>query len=129
VVAVGKTWFCRFPRTATDELCERSEAIAGHLHGLRRRERTSSRHAAEGSATERVREFIMDLLERRQRIEGPGSFVPLPMSRDDIGSYLGMSSATVTRMLAKWKNEGAIAIHGDGVEVRQAVTVSRARPA
>ena len=118
VVAVGRTWFCRFPRTATDELCEHSEAIAAHLRSLRRRERAFTRRATDGSAAERVTSFLLELLDRRRRVEGPGSrFVPLPMSRDDIGSYLGMSAATVTRMLAKLRSQGSIAILADGVDV------------
>ncbi|WP_426284940.1 Crp/Fnr family transcriptional regulator [Luteibacter sp. E-22] len=116
VVAIGKTWFCRFPRAATDALCEHNEDIARHLRTLRRRERGKTPHA-EGAAIERVRAFLADLLERRRRIEGPSPFVPLPMSRDDIGSYLGMSSATVTRMLAKLRAEGVLAIRADGVDV------------
>jgi CRP/FNR family transcriptional regulator, anaerobic regulatory protein len=118
VVAVGRTWFCRFPRTATDELCEHSEAIAAHLRSLRRRERAFTRRASDGSAAERVTSFLLELLDRRRRVEGIGSrFVPLPMSRDDIGSYLGMSAATVTRMLAKLRSQGSIAILADGVDV------------
>lgn len=118
VVAVGKTWFCRFPRTAIDALCEHSEAIAIHLRSLRRRERAFTRRASDGSAAERVRFFLIELLDRHRRVEGTGSsFVPLPMSRDDIGSYLGMSAATVTRMLAKLRSQGSIAIRTDGVDV------------
>lgn len=118
VVAVGKTWFCRFPRTATDALCEHSEAIAAHMLTLRRRERAVTRRATDGCAAERVRSFLLELFDRRRRVEGTGSsFVPLPMSRDDIGSYLGMSAATVTRMLAKLRSQGSIAIRTDGVDV------------
>jgi CRP/FNR family transcriptional regulator len=118
VVAVGRTWFCRFPRTATDALCEHSEAIATHLRSLRRRERTFARRVTEGSAAERVKAFLLELRDRRLRVEAAGSgFVPLPMSREDIGSYLGMSAATVTRMLAKLRSQGSIAIHTDGVDV------------
>jgi CRP-like cAMP-binding protein len=118
VVAVGKTWFCRFPRTATDTLCEHSEAIATHLRTLRRRERAFTRRAADGSALERVTSFLLELSDRRRQVEGTGSsFVPLPMSRDDIGSYLGMSAATVTRMLARLRSDGSIAIRTDGVDV------------
>ncbi|HVI54820.1 MAG TPA: Crp/Fnr family transcriptional regulator [Luteibacter sp.] len=118
VVAVGKTWFCRFPRTATDALCEHSEAVAVHLRTLRRRERAFTRRAADGNAAERVTSFLLELLDRRRRVEGSGSsFVPLPMSRDDIGSYLDMSAATVTRMLAKLRSQGSIAIRADGVDV------------
>ncbi|WP_213950132.1 Crp/Fnr family transcriptional regulator [Luteibacter sp. dw_328] len=118
VVAVGKTWFCRFPRTATDALCEHSAAIATHLRTLRRRERAFTRRATDGSALERVTSFLLELFDRRRRVEGIGSgFVPLPMSRDDIGSYLGMSAATVTRMLARLRSDGSIAIRADGVDV------------
>ncbi|WP_448098116.1 Crp/Fnr family transcriptional regulator [Luteibacter yeojuensis] len=125
VVAVGKTWFCRFPRVATDALCERNEDIARHLRSLRRRERGKAAHAADGSAIERVRTFLADLLERRRRIEGPSAFVPLPMSRDDIGSYLGMSAATVTRMLAKLRTEGVLSIRVDGVDVLDEASLRR----
>lgn len=117
VVAVGKTWFCRFPKDATDQLSDDNADIAQHLRHLRRRERRSAPHAVDGSALQRVGGFLLDLLRRRRTIEGPGQFVPLPMSREDIGSYLGMSSATVTRMLAKLRAGGSIAIRSDGVEV------------
>jgi CRP/FNR family transcriptional regulator len=118
VVAVGRTWFCRFPRTATDALCEHNEAIATHLRSLRRRERAFTRRATDECAAERVRSFLLELLDRRRRVESMGrDFVPLPMSREDIGSYLGMSAATVTRMLAKLRSQGSIAIRADGVDV------------
>jgi CRP/FNR family transcriptional regulator len=118
VVAVGKTWFCRFPRTATDALCEHSAAIAIHLRTLRRRERSSTRRSTDGSALERVTSFLLELFDRRGRVAGIDSgFVPLPMSREDIGSYLGMSAATVTRMLARLRSDGSIAIRADGVDV------------
>jgi CRP/FNR family transcriptional regulator len=117
VVAVGKAWFCRFPRSATTALCVHNDALTSHLRALRRRERASVTHVVDGPAAVRVRAFLGDLLERRRRIEGPGSFIPLPMSRDDIASCLGMSPATVTRMLAKLRAEGVIDIRPGGVEV------------
>lgn len=117
VVAVGKTWFCRFPRSATDALCEHNDTLTRHLRSLRRRERVSATHAIDGLAASRVRAFLVDLLDRRRRFEGDSAFVPLPMSRDDVGSYLRMSSATVTRMLAKLRAEGTIAIVPHGIDV------------
>lgn len=117
VVAVGKTWFCRFPRVATDALCVHNDTLTKHLRSLRQRERVGATQAVDGPAVVRMRAFLADLLGRRRRIEGPGSFIPLPMSRDDIGSCLGMSSATVTRMLAKLRAEGVIEIRPGGVDV------------
>ncbi|KAF1005823.1 MAG: Transcriptional activator protein Anr [Luteibacter sp.] len=117
VVAVGKTWFCRFPKDATDDLGDTNTDIAQHLRHLRRRERQVSSRSGDGSALQRVAGLLADLLRRRRAIEGPGQFVPLPMSREDIGSYLGMSTATVTRMLARLRDSEAIAIRADGVDV------------
>jgi CRP/FNR family transcriptional regulator len=125
VMAVGKTWFCRFPRDAVDALCDDNAALARHLRLLRRREHTVTRHAAEGAAAARVRTFLVDLLDRRRRLDEHTGAVPLPMSRDDIGSYLRMSSATVTRMLAKLRDEGAIAIHPTGVEITDETRLRR----
>lgn len=136
VVAVGKTWFCRFPRGATEELAARNAHIAGHLRALRRQERQASTLVPDGSAAVRVCAFLVDLLDRRRRIEGYSRFIPLPMSRDDIASYLGMSAATVTRMLARLRADEVIAIEANGVDLLdedtlryRSLTVSHARPA
>lgn len=117
VVAVGKTWFCRFPRDAVDALCVENDALARHLRTLRRREHAVTRHAADGVAASRVRGFLVDLLDRHRRLDEHTRTIPLPMSRDDIGSYLRMSSATVTRMLAKLRDDGVVSVHPAGVDV------------
>lgn len=117
IVAVGKTWFCRFPRSRTDALCDHNADLAGHLRSLRRRERRISGALTDGGAASRMRIFLADLLRRRRRFEGESRFIPLPMSREDIASCLGMSAATVTRMLARLRAEGVIAIRPDGLDV------------
>ncbi|KJV33182.1 Crp/Fnr family transcriptional regulator [Luteibacter yeojuensis] len=124
VVAVGKTWFCRLPRAATDALCEHDDAIAGHLRGLRRQERRQA-SPGEAPALARVASFVAALLTRRRQVEPDTTFLPLPMSRDDIGSYLGMSAATVTRMLARLRADGALAVSSGGVEVVDAAALAR----
>lgn len=124
VVAVGKTWFCRLPRAATDALCEHDDAIASHLRGLRRQER---RQAAPGDAPAlaRVASFLAALITRRRQVEPDTTFLPLPMSRDDIGSHLGMSAATVTRMLARLRADGMLAVRSGGVEIIDDAALAR----
>ncbi|UPG96220.1 Crp/Fnr family transcriptional regulator [Luteibacter aegosomatissinici] len=117
VVAVGKTWFCRFPRAATDALCEHDDAIASHLRGLRRQERRRATLGGDTPALARVAFFLDDLLARRRQVEPDTTFIPLPMSRDDIGSYLGMSAATVTRMLGRLRAEGILTVRNDGIDI------------
>ncbi|QDE39199.1 Crp/Fnr family transcriptional regulator [Luteibacter pinisoli] len=124
VVAVGKTWFCRFPRAATDALCEHDDAIASHLRGLRREERRRPAQGDDAPALARVASFLADLLTRRRQVEPDTTFIPLPMSRDDIGSYLGMSAATVTRMLARLRADGILTVRNDGVCIADAAALA-----
>ncbi|HEY4092289.1 MAG TPA: Crp/Fnr family transcriptional regulator [Luteibacter sp.] len=124
VVAVGKTWFCRFPRAATDALCEHDDAIASHLRDLRRQERRLATQGGDAPALARVASFLADLLVRRRQVEPDTTFIPLPMSRDDIGSYLGMSAATVTRMLARLRADGSLAVRNDGVDITDAAALA-----
>ncbi|MDF4025543.1 Crp/Fnr family transcriptional regulator [Luteibacter sp. PPL201] len=118
ISAIGKTWFCRFPRDAMSDLCGDNDDIARHLAALRRREhRLLKASHDDGDALTRVSGFLFDLRCRRRHIEGESAFVPLPMSREDIGSYLGMSAATVTRMLGRLRAAGILTIRADGIDV------------
>jgi CRP/FNR family transcriptional regulator, anaerobic regulatory protein len=76
-------------------------------------------------ARERVAAFLLDLAARfdaTPAASGDPAELVLPMTRADIGSYLGLELETVSRMLSKLQREGAIALNG-----RQVRIVDRAR--
>jgi CRP/FNR family nitrogen fixation transcriptional regulator len=56
------------------------------------------------NAIERVAAFLVDLAER----QGGLPQVDLPMSRMDIGDYLGLTLETVSRVFSKLKETGVI---------------------
>ena len=56
------------------------------------------------SASERVATFLVDLAERI----GEGESVELPMSRQDIADYLGLTIETVSRTLTQFQVAGLI---------------------
>ncbi|TPJ54791.1 helix-turn-helix domain-containing protein [Mesorhizobium sp. B2-6-4] len=56
------------------------------------------------SAIERVAAFLIDLAER----QGGLRQVELPMSRMDIGDYLGLTIETVSRIFTRLKDKGVI---------------------
>ncbi|MCR4269133.1 helix-turn-helix domain-containing protein [Nitratireductor sp. ZSWI3] len=56
------------------------------------------------NAAERVAAFLIDMQER----QGGDRHIELPMSRNDIGDYLGLTIETVSRMLSKLKANGVI---------------------
>ncbi|MEJ0065087.1 MAG: helix-turn-helix domain-containing protein [Caulobacteraceae bacterium] len=60
------------------------------------------------SATERVARFLVDLAER---LAG-GDDVELPMSRQDIADYLGLTIETVSRTMTQLQADGLIRLNG-----------------
>jgi len=60
------------------------------------------------SASERVAHFLTDLVERT----GADGVVELPMSRQDMADYLGLTIETVSRTLTQLQSQGAIEVRG-----------------
>lgn len=58
------------------------------------------------SATEKLGGFILDMLERQDG----DAIVGLPMQRNDIADYLGLTFETVSRALRVLKDEGVIRV-------------------
>lgn len=56
------------------------------------------------SAMEKVAVFLVDLAER----QGDLDVIDIPMSRTDIGDYLGMTIETVSRSLSKLRDDGIL---------------------
>lgn len=63
-------------------------------------------------ANERLALFLHGLAERFHVLGRSRSEFSLPMSREDIASYLGMVIETVSRTFTKLQDDGIIAIHG-----------------
>ncbi|TPJ38793.1 helix-turn-helix domain-containing protein [Mesorhizobium sp. B2-6-5] len=60
------------------------------------------------SSIERVAAFLLDMAERQGGLQP----VELPMSRMDIGDYLGLTIETVSRVFTKLKDKGTIRLLG-----------------
>jgi CRP/FNR family nitrogen fixation transcriptional regulator len=56
------------------------------------------------NAAERVAAFLLDMAERQGGLDQ----FDLPMSRADIGDYLGLTIETVSRIISKLRSEGVI---------------------
>jgi CRP/FNR family nitrogen fixation transcriptional regulator len=59
------------------------------------------------SATERVAAFLVDICER----QGDLHRIELPMSRSDIGDYLGLTIETVSRVFSKLRSTRIIRLN------------------
>lgn len=59
------------------------------------------------TACEKVARFLMDIADRFK-----GEFVILPMSRQDMADYLGLTIETISRMLGRLQADGVIEFSG-----------------
>jgi CRP/FNR family transcriptional regulator len=110
-----------------------AQVIGFHLPGLQRqlmrvigqgigRDQAHLEMLGRRQAPERIALFLHGLAERYRQLGRGGDDLMLPMSREDIASYLGIVIETVSRTLSKLQDDGVIAVQG-----RQIRIVDRAR--
>jgi CRP/FNR family nitrogen fixation transcriptional regulator len=94
-------------RSALTALAERDAGVARELYTLTARELRRARDRIGlliKSAQERVASFLLEMAERAPS----GDAVELPMSRQDIADYLGLTIETVSRTLTALEGIAAI---------------------
>jgi CRP/FNR family nitrogen fixation transcriptional regulator len=107
--AVGDVTVLVFKRSAVLSLAARDSDVARRLWEMTARELDRSRKHALLlilSAQERVASFLLEMAARSRA----GSEIELPMSRQDIADYLGLTIETVSRTLSQLESVGAIAV-------------------
>jgi CRP/FNR family transcriptional regulator, nitrogen fixation regulation protein len=108
--AVGEVIVMRYPRRATERLIDANPSLDRCLRDMAMRDfaNAQSRMLLLGrmSACERVATFLQDMLDRREARR----VLDLPMSRNDIADYLGLTIETVCRVLSAFKRNGTIDI-------------------
>lgn len=104
------------------------EHVASHLPSLQHqllkiigqsinRDQKHAEILAKKNAHERMAIFLHQLAERYKILGRSEQRFMIPMSREDIGSYLGLVIETVSRTLSKMQDEGLIAVNGREVQV------------
>ena len=76
-------------------------------------------------ANERIALFLHGLGERLQHIGQSATDIRLPMSREDIGSFLGLALETVSRGFTRLQDDGLISVMGRRVEVLDSDELNR----
>jgi len=66
-------------------------------------------------AERRMATFLLDFSERYARLELSRSYFNLGMSRQELGSFLGLTLETVSRLLSRFQREGILQLQGKSV--------------
>lgn len=110
--ALGPVVALRCPRARLERLeRERQDVSRSLMHMLRRELWAAQNHLlmlGRQTAKERVASFLLLMAERRKA--GDNKTIDIPMSRQDIADYLGLTIETVCRALSELKRARIIAI-------------------
>ena len=113
--AVAPSVLCRFSRREFDAFVEEHPELERRLYAVAAHELAAARQQlvllGRKTATERVASFLL-MLASRCGAPGGGDGIELPMSRADIGDYLGLRIETVSREITALKSARVIQLTG-----------------
>lgn len=120
-IALEDSEVCVLPFSQLEELSREVEGLQHQFHKVMSREivRDHGVMMLLGSmrAEERLAAFLMNLSQRfNARGFSPADF-NLRMTRDEIGSYLGLKLETVSRAFSRFQDEGLIAVQQKHIRI------------
>ncbi|CDY75341.1 transcriptional regulator, Crp/Fnr family [Caballeronia glathei] len=128
-VALEDSIVCIVPYALLELLCREVKAMQHHVHRLLSAEivRESGLMLMLGtmSAEQRVAAFLLNLSTRFEARGYSAAEFNLRMTREEMGSYLGLKLETVSRMLSKFQKEGLIDTHGRQVRIADREALAR----
>jgi len=112
---------CRFSRTAFADLVDTKPHLLRRLHAFATHELTLAQDQmmilGRRTAEEKIATFLLGMRDRWAKLGPVSVTVPLPMSRQDIADFLGLTIETVSRTFTKFAKDRSILIIPDGVRL------------
>ncbi len=119
--ALEDTDVCVMPFERLEDLARTVPSLQHNLHQFLAREitRDHSVMLLLGSmrAEERLAVFLVNLSERYRRRGYSSTEYVLRMTREEIGSYLGLKLETVSRLFSRFQDEGIIQVQGRSIKI------------
>ena len=128
-IALEDSEVCAISFDRLQKLARDHEAIQQNLHRALAREILRDRKImmmlGTMSAEQRLAAFLIDLSDRyRARGYSSCEFV-LRMTREEIGSYLGLKLETVSRLFSRFQREAVLQVQGRGLKLLDLVTLKK----
>jgi CRP/FNR family transcriptional regulator, anaerobic regulatory protein len=117
-VALQSTAVCALPFARLEQIIHEVPGLQSQMLRIMSRElAASSQLATDHSAEERLAGFLVSMSRRYLRRGLPHTSLGLPMPRRDIASHLRLATETVSRLFARFKKEGIVAVRRREVEI------------
>ena len=112
--AIGDVRVCVFKQEALDTYLEKNMILTKELLHMTSHELTLAQDRigvlGKMNANERVAKFILNISDQRARIGWQDNPISLPMTRQDIADYLGLTLETVSREITRFKTSNLIKV-------------------
>ncbi len=113
-VALETAAICEIPFSRFEDLSESIPALKRHFLQLMGQEITNEQQLigllAKSSAEERLAALLLSFSTRNASRKLSGTHIRLPMSRADIGNYLGLTVETVSRVFSRFQKQGILTV-------------------
>jgi CRP/FNR family transcriptional regulator len=122
VVALETSSVCEIPFERLEELSLQISTLQHHMFQLMSRQIESDHQMmltlAKKNAESRIATLLLSLSRRYARRNLSPNAMHLPMSRMDIGNFLGLTIETVSRTLSRLHKDGIISVSGREVVLK-----------
>lgn len=129
VVALEDSEVCVLPFDRVEALARDNGQFQHNLHGLLSREIARERRVllmlGTMRAEQRLASFLLDLAERYYARGYSSSEFVLRMTREEIGSHLGLKLETVSRLFSRFHQDGLIRVQGRDVRLLDRVALQQ----
>ena len=120
-VVLETSSICELPFSRLEGLCNELPTLHKQMMKVVGREITADQHMlmllGKRTAEERLASFLLSLSMRYHTRGLSETEFNLPMSRQDIGNYLGMAIETVSRLFAQFQDRGLLEVHRRQVKI------------
>ena len=124
VVALETTEICELPFDKLETLARELPSLQHQLLRLMSREIADEEiqlvMLGRMKAEERLATFLLSFSRRLQKLGNSSSVLRLPMSRQDLGDYLGLALETVSRLFSRFQEEKLITVQGRNIKLLDA---------
>lgn len=128
-IALEDTEVCALPFERIEEIAREVKALQHHVHKIMSREIVREHGVmlllGNMRAEERLAAFLLNLVQRLHARGFSSSDLVLRMTREEIGSYLGLTLETVSRTFSKFADDGIITVNQRQVHIQNADALKR----
>lgn len=128
-IALEDTEVCAMPFTRIEEISRDIKSLQKHVHKIMSGEIVRDQGVmlllGNMKADERLAAFLLNLQHRLQVRGFSSSDLILRMTREEIGSYLGLSLETVSRTFSKFAEDGLITVNQRQIHIQDSDALRR----